>query len=104
MTKYLAFISLAITLSVFSKSVSGQITTATPAQPAKVELKFNESDKVTTANLKPTVLSGTDTNKVELEAFAFFRGRTPTEEPSPINISFHSGSSKEWFATNRELV
>jgi hypothetical protein len=104
MSKYLILILLAFTPLALEQPVASQTATKTAVQEPKVELKFNESDNVTTANLKPILLTGTDSNKVELETFAFFRGQTPTEQPSDINISFHSGSRKEQFATNRELV
>jgi hypothetical protein len=104
MTKYLSLILLAISLLVVSKPASGQAVTASSVQETKVELTFKESDNVTTANLKPVLLTGTNPNKIELQAFAFFRGRIPADERSPINISFHSVSRKEQFATDRELV
>jgi hypothetical protein len=77
MTKYLGVILLTIFLLFVPKSSLAQgVSPSTDAakQDARVELKFDESENVTTANLKPILLSGADPNKLQLEAFAFFRG------------------------------
>lgn len=98
-----------VTILTLINSMSGyaqvKSTTSSPTQQdTKIELQYNELENVTHANLKPILLSGTDPNKLELSAFAFFRGKSPTEEPHFFGLGISSESKKEWFATNRELV
>ncbi len=73
-------------------------------QGSKIEVTFKESDNLTMVVLKPLLLTGADLNKLTLEAFSGYSGRTPTEEPPFVVFSIGSNSKKEWFGTNRGLV
>jgi uncharacterized protein (UPF0333 family) len=71
---------------------------------SRVTQAYDLARNITLVNLKPVRIAGTVSNGLELQAFAYFHGRTPLEKPVIVSLFIISTAKNETFDSNRELV